>query len=230
MSQYTTQLRWIVENMTKSGTVTERCAEAAPMIFNFSFPFYDETKRLDFEVMFLRHFYMQEICAETVGLWKVFLEDWLNVNMPFWNLKYKAIQQEFSFLDTYDYTENGKGTDDYSASGNTKNSSTGKTESSGDNSSMQKYYEVPSKNIVSLDDHLNNATQVNGTSGDTTNSNVDGNGEYSDKNNRKTTNDVTRNGRNGQSPGKLLSEYFEAIQNVNAQVLQEMDSLFMQVW
>lgn len=230
MSQYTTQLRWIIENSTKPGTVTERCTEAAPKIFNFNFPFYDESKRLDFEVMFLRHYYMQEICAETAGLWKLFLEDWLNVNMPYWNLKLVAINEKFSFLDAYDYNENYNMTDNTIGKGDTTNNTTGKTEVDSNGNSMQKYYEVPSKNIVSIDEHLNNATSVDSANTDTTNSNVDGTTNYNDNTNRTIDSTLNRKGRNGQSPSKLMQEYFEAIQNVNAEMLRAMGVLFMQVW
>ena len=67
---------------TPIGTVI---AEAAPLFFNFNFPFYDETKRAEFEQNFLRHFYMREIGLETIDYFMLRLEDKLNTIMPYYN-------------------------------------------------------------------------------------------------------------------------------------------------
>ena len=77
MSKYTTEVRYICEvnaDLDESkgfNNVDEIITEAAPKIFDFEFPIYDEAYRLPFEKMILRHFYMREIGLETVGLWKL---------------------------------------------------------------------------------------------------------------------------------------------------------------
>lgn len=102
MSKYTTEVRFICES--KAGldasagynSIDEIVTTAAPLIFNFSFPIYDETYRLPLEKRILKHFYTREICEETVGLWQLRLEDKLNLIMPYYNDLYKSALIEFN--------------------------------------------------------------------------------------------------------------------------------------
>ena len=92
MAQYTTELRSICQSL--AGNVEDNNPEnviikAAPLLFDFYFPFYDENKRLSFEQKFIRHFYMREIAHETFGIWKLALRDWLSIEMPYYNKLYK---------------------------------------------------------------------------------------------------------------------------------------------
>ena len=207
MSYYTTQLRWIVETNSAPGqTVTARCKEAAPKIFPADWEFFDETKKLDFEAAFLRHFYMQEICCETVGLWKIFLEDWLYTNMPFYNQKLAAMAKKYDFMDNYDYTESSAGNEKESGnnaeSGNDNSNRTRKNErdinvnengeqtDNGSGHSFNKVYDFPSNVITTITDHITSGnetdtnaqnttnTQNNRTEGHTENDEESQNGEY----------------------------------------------------
>lgn len=116
MSKYTTEVRWICEMAANRGdhkidleeaTPTEIITAAAPYIFNFDFPMYDEKYRLPLEVKILRHYYGREIGAETVGRWKLQLEDRLNIIMPYYNELYKTTLYEFNPLYDVDYTKSG---------------------------------------------------------------------------------------------------------------------------
>ena len=85
MSKYTTEVRYICETAAGYNSSQDRpkvaqiLAEAAPKIFDFDFPIFDEDYRLPLEIKILRHYYTREICAETVGLWKLWLEDKMNL-------------------------------------------------------------------------------------------------------------------------------------------------------
>ena len=114
MSKFTTAVRWICETCVENdldldvATPTQIITTAAPRIFNFDFPIYDERYRLPLEVKILRHFYTMEICEETVALWKLRLEDRLNVIMPWYNQLYKSTLLEFNpFYDT-DYQKDSR--------------------------------------------------------------------------------------------------------------------------
>lgn len=118
MSKYTTEVRFICESMTSSADLTQGFAsiddvltEAAPRIFNFTFPLFDEAYRLPFEKMILRHFYTREICEETVGLWKLRLWDRLNTIMPYYNKLYLSETLEFNPLYDVDYTRTSSNTE-----------------------------------------------------------------------------------------------------------------------
>ena len=96
MSKYTTQVRFICEaesGLNESGgfnSITEILSSAAPKIFNFQYPIFDEEYRRSLEIKILRHYYTREISEETVGLWKLRLEDRLNLIMPYYNKLYSS--------------------------------------------------------------------------------------------------------------------------------------------
>lgn len=243
MSYYTTQLRWIVETNSAPGqTVTARCKEAAPKIFPADWEFFDETKKLDFEAAFLRHFYMQEICCETVGLWKIFLEDWLYTNMPFYNQKLAAMTKKYDFMDNYDYTESSAESGNDNSNRNRKNerdinvNENGEQTDNGTGHSLDKVYDFPSNVITTITDHITSGnetdtsaqnttnTQNNRTEGHTENDEETQNSEYNN------TLNVTRKGRSGANPGDMLKSYYDAIQNVYKEIFDTADVLFMGVW
>lgn len=247
MSQYTTQLRYIVEvNSTPGKSVSARCAEAAPKIFPENWEFFDETKKLDFETAFLRHFYMQEICCETVGLWKMFLEDWLFTNMPYYNRILSALATDYDFLNAYDFTEksnfgektietgNEKVEDNEQGSGNENSTTT----DNGSGNSFSKEYDFPSNNIDEITDHItaanstdSSAQNENTVERETENSrNRTATTERSNSGERQNSNIITRTGRAGVSPGQLMKEYIDALRNIYQEIFDSADSLFMGVW
>jgi len=84
MSSYTMELREFVDKPLGM-TTREHIELLRREIFDFPYPFYDITKRAKFEEDFVRHFYMREIGFESEHLFKLKLENWLNLNMPYWN-------------------------------------------------------------------------------------------------------------------------------------------------
>ncbi len=102
MSKYTTEVRFICESnagLTESegfNNINQIIVNSAPQIFNFDFPIFDEDYRLPLEVKILRHYYTREICEETVGLWKLRLQDRLNMIMPYYNQLYQSLDYEFN--------------------------------------------------------------------------------------------------------------------------------------
>lgn len=110
MSKFTTEVRFICENaagLTESkgfNDVNNIIQTAAPAVFDFDFPMFDEAYRLPLEIKILRHYYTREICEETVGLWKLRLQDRLNMIMPYYNKLYESELIEFNPLYDVDYT------------------------------------------------------------------------------------------------------------------------------
>lgn len=119
MSKYTTEVRFICENeagLTESkgfNDVNSIITSAAPDVFNFDFPIFDEAYRIPLEIKILRHYYTREICEETVGLWKLRLQDRLNIIMPYYNQLYRSELLEFNpFYDvnlTREHTRENEG-------------------------------------------------------------------------------------------------------------------------
>ena len=102
MSKYTTQVRFICETeagLTESvgfSGINEVIQKSIPKVFNFDFPIYDESYRNVLCGKILKHYYTREIGAETVGLWKLWLDTRLNEIMPYYNQLYKSAMIEFN--------------------------------------------------------------------------------------------------------------------------------------
>lgn len=130
MSKYTTEIRFICESITGHNesagynSVSSIIKNAAPKIFDFDFPIFDEAYRLPLEIKILRHYYTREISEETVGLWKLRLESRLNEIMPYYNKLYKTELLDFNpFYDvdiTRDHIMNNNGESNGSQSGSLK--------------------------------------------------------------------------------------------------------------
>lgn len=110
MSKYTTEVRFICETaagLTESagyGSVDQIIADSREHIFNFNYPIFDATYRPVLESKILRHYYTREISEETVGLWKLRLQDKLNVIMPYYNKLYESELLKFNPFYDVDYT------------------------------------------------------------------------------------------------------------------------------
>lgn len=110
MSKYTTELRYICETLnglTESkgySSINEILDNAIPQIFDFDYPIFDESYRHVLEKKILKHYYTREIGMETYGLWKLKLDDKMNIIMPYYNELYKSAALEFNPLWDVDLT------------------------------------------------------------------------------------------------------------------------------
>lgn len=86
MAEYTIELKDVVENHN---------------IFDFSYPFYDPLKRLEFEKRFIRHFYFREIGCPTIDRFKVYLEDKMNTVFPYYNKLMETATIDYDIMDNY---------------------------------------------------------------------------------------------------------------------------------
>lgn len=130
MSKYTTEVRYICEvsaGLVESADymkVEDVIKKALPIVFDFSFPIFDENYRSVLETKILKHFYTREIGLETVGLWKLKLDTKLNEIMPYFNQLYKS--QLYAFNPFYDvdltrkHRIDGSGTKDTDTATNTQ--------------------------------------------------------------------------------------------------------------
>lgn len=69
---------------------------AAPKVFDFEFPMFDELYRTHLELFILRSYYTRELCCPEVGRWKMFLEQRMNEIMPKYNPLYSAMLEEWN--------------------------------------------------------------------------------------------------------------------------------------
>lgn len=99
-------LRRYIESFSYGQDISrhEKIEIGRKQLFDFDYPFFDETKRKEFETKLIIHFYTREIGAETVGLFKLRLEDYLLLNMPYWNKMFESELKDFPIFEDMDYT------------------------------------------------------------------------------------------------------------------------------
>lgn len=230
MSQYTTEVRFICETMadldesegyTNVDTIID---QAIPKIFDFDFPIFDESYRVELEKKILKHFYTREIGAETVGLWKLWLNTTMNEIMPEMNKYYESTLFEYNPLYATDLnTEHKRVT-----KGDNQNISSSTTDTESESVMKDKYSDTPQGAITNLenDTYLTNARIDSEDSESTTNNSSQTDGTYNDK----ETYDERVYGYNGWSPSKLIKDFRDAIINVDLMVMKRLEPLFMQLW
>jgi len=224
MSKYTTELRFICETnagLTDSEGYTstkEIIEKSRKKIFDFDYPIFDENYRSVLETKIIKHYYTREIGAETVGLWKFWLDERMNRIMPYYNQLYKSELLDFNPLYDTDITtdsnrkikheENTKDsnlrTDNTTTTDNitgkntrtdnlsTANSHEDHDRDSGTNDNLTAYSDTPQNGLTGVTElnYLTNATKVNGSDSKTHNND----GSYETKNTGTQVNDATQTG------------------------------------
>ena len=256
MSKYTTEVRFICE--TAAGydeskgysDIETIIAAARSHIFDFSYPLFDNAYKATLETKILRHFYTREIGAETVGLWKHFLCRKLNEIMPYYNKLYQSELLEFNPFYDVDYTREGnrKGED---TNTNTR-TGTGKSTDSGTerlnvkdepkSDAWEYFSDTPQGGVDGLAsmEYLTNATH-SVASGEGSNRDdvttfgkiVDTTSSDTENGQKNTTEEYLESvhGKQGSTPyTELLQKYRETFLNIDMQIINELEPLFMGLW
>jgi hypothetical protein len=109
LSVYTTEVRYICEyeagllESTGYNDVDLVVSKSWSKIFS-NFPIFDENYREFLCQKILQHYYTREICAETVSLWKFWLNQKMREIMPYYNKLYLSEQLKFDPLHEIDFT------------------------------------------------------------------------------------------------------------------------------
>lgn len=93
MSKYTTMVKDLVRDYSVSvdnglTDIDTKLDKAREYIFDFNYPVIDEATKKRIEIAILKHYYTREIAFESVGIWKIKLNDRLNLIMPRYNALY----------------------------------------------------------------------------------------------------------------------------------------------
>lgn len=212
MSKYTTEVRFICENKSGleisggSGDVDSIIANSWDKIFTSKAPFFDEEYRSILCQKILKHYYLREICCETVGIWILWMNTRLEEIMPYYNQLYESAKIDFNPMHNVDLTskhernvegtskEDGTRTDNTTGkrtlTGNrdTDNTSVGtrNTTNSSDETKRDLYSDTPQGAITGLENenYLTNARKitdnVNGTGNEETNTTEKSGTDYSE--------------------------------------------------
>lgn len=255
MSKYTSKVRYICENyagLTESvgyNSTSDVIANARSKVFDFSYPIFDENYRSVLETKILKHFYTREIGAESVGLWKLWLDTRLNEIMPYYNQLYKSELIEFNPLYDIDLTRdhlrnnNGTQNDTGSFSENGSNSEHDINENTGSvNDDNWNYYsDTPQGGVNGLESltyltnatHNTNANSSQGLNERTGTGETHRSGDNRNSSSLNSTEDYLEHvkGKNGgASYSKMLQEYRQTFINIDMQVINELNDLFMNLW
>ena len=222
MSKYTTEVRFIcesksgLENSSGADNVDEVIEGAWNKIFTSKVTFFDESYRRVLCQKILKHYYLREICCETVGIWKLWMNERLETIMPYYNQLYESELIKFEPLNdvnltrkhdrTVDGTEerNGEtsdtsnGTREVTGTNGTKETGTGKTttSASSDETKRDLYSDTPQGAITGLENenYLTNARKITDGVTSSGNENTD---TTRNADNNYTENETTNNTKNG---------------------------------
>lgn len=227
MSVYTTELRFICESLAgerKSvgyNDTADVIEKSWNKIFSFDFPIFEESYRKILCTKIIKHFYTREIGLETYGLWKLKLDERMNLIMPYYNQLYRMWRQDINYLADVDLTR----THNLKHNTNNTNTETSQSKSKGDNLNM--YSDTPQGSVKHLEDgtYLTNATK-----------NIS-QGVIDDvRENKGVINSIDdfvehvvgRSG--GKSYAQSLDEFKNALLNIDMMVIKDLENLFMLIW
>lgn len=219
MSNYTTQVRFICETYanlnesSNSGDVDSVIELSMDKVFDFEYPIFDESYRRVLQKKILKHYYTREICAETVGLWKLWLNTRLNEIMPYYNKLYETEQLKFNPLHDVDITRTHSGT----------GSNTGNSKSISDGTTWDKFSATPQGDVVGLenDEYLTSATKNTNNNKIESNTRIHTTDEYVER--------VTGK-QGGISYTSMIKGYRDILINIDTKIIGELSDLFMQIW
>lgn len=227
VSKYTTEVRFICEQyagLTTSGEyddIDTIVSKAIPKIFN-NFEIFDESYRNVLCSKILRHFYTREICAETVGLWKLWLNSRMNEIMPYYNRLYKSELLDFNPLYDVDvkksYERSGNGTENTtdtfengttsSNESTTASNSTGKQTNTDSSENYNLYSNTPQGSLKGVDNgtYLTDARKIQDTNTSNTDTTSTNNTETSG-----TSNSETSGTNKGDKKSTSMETYVETV-------------------
>lgn len=246
MAVYTTELRNVIRvaETQAHGSYTEfEYTDATWRALGLDkYPIYDESHRAELNRKICDHFYMREIGAETVALFRLFVRRTMQEVMPYYNELYKTASLIDNPFDEIDVTRTeGWGedtTDTTNVTGSTN--STGQSTTSTSSSSSSVFSDTP-MSMVQDDggtliedgqyattanyDKSSTDSEVSTTSDTGTTSKTDSTGQ------RAGSREETERGHR-KSPAELVMEYRRAILNVDNMILQdpELNDCFMNVY
>lgn len=247
MSKYTTEVRFICE--TKSGlseskgfgSVDEVLNGSWDKIFTSKVSFFDESYRGVLCKKILKHYYLREIGCETVGIWLLWVNTKLEEIMPYYNKLYESELIKFNPMYDVDWNRKGnkKGNESGTGSRSTSGNNSGTNTQTGNSSNVRKdlYSDTPQGALtgVETETYLTNARKVSDSGTNGVNSSTSGSYEDSESSTNKvdTTEDYVESvsgKQGGGSYSKLLNEFRETFLNIDMQVIEEFDEMFMGLW
>lgn len=240
MAKYTTLVRSICES--KSGllqsvggnSVDDVIAKSWDKIFTTKAEFFNEDHRQVICSKILKHYYMREIGAETVGLWMMWMNTRLEEIMPYYNQMYESETMKYDPLTDVKYkrefdratekTTNDKTTFSSESGSHMNTSSTGKN--------TNRFSDTPQGSVQNLENnsYLTNATIDDRTDSSEGSQNANSSGNSTNNGAEDGTEHFVEeiSGKHGSSDyATMIMKYRDTILNIDMMVIEEFRDLFM---
>lgn len=177
-------------------------------IFDFDYPIFREEYRKTFEENFINYFFDDEIAHETIALFKHRLKVKLRLIMPYYNKIFETQEMEQRILDNYDVTEIYN------------RSLTSDTVNNIKSTNKNLYKDAP-KTKIDIDkfDTVTNLTKNEGTTA------TDEFTSNTEKWERRMTGNI-----GVQTDADAIIKYWKSIRNVEQEIFEELECLFMGVY
>lgn len=227
MSKYTTEVRYICESLSGLeeskgfNNVDGIIDESWDKIFTTNVSFFDANYKPIICKKILKHYYLREICSETVGIWKLWMNERLEMIMPYYNQMYESALIEFNPMHDVNLTRTyERGITGAMTGGGTNTERVNDT-------SRDLYSDTPQGAITGLENetYLTNARKVTDERGAT--------GAYTSNSNTNTTEDYTETliGKHGAGNfSKMLQDFRDTFLNIDKMVIDEFEDLFFGLW
>ena len=207
MSKYTMTIKDIVDDYSitsEARDIDSKLDVARGYLFDFNYPVIDSETKKRIEIAILKHYYLREIAFETIGIFKIKLNDRLNLIMPRYNSLYEKQDLSLSpYINSY-------------------LKETGESNSTNDNivtnEDWQTTSDTPRGILTELKEGKYSSMAVYNENNDKTNSY--GNSDY----NR------TVESLNGITYAEAFRSYYDNIISIDEELVNEFSDLFMVIW
>lgn len=227
MSKYTTEVRFICEQKagleeSKGFNNVDTIIDSAwDKIFTTNVTFFDASYKPVICKKILKHYYMREIGAETVGLWQLWMNERLENIMPYYNQLYSSQLLTFNPLQDVNLSRT------YNKKKDDSESSSGTNEGTTNNVNRDLYSDTPQGALTGVENqtYLTDARKI--TDDGTTS------GEFENQRDLNSTEEYveTVTGKQGSgSFSSLLNEFRDTFLNIDNMVIEEFQDLFMGLW
>lgn len=240
MSKYTTQLRWIVEQIGQ-GLDVPSGQEYADAVYKYiglsKYPIFDESYRSHLNDKIIDHYLFREIGQETAAQFAQMMKRTMQEIMPKYNRLYNAIETDLNHP-LSDFTRHRNIDEDFTSEidGTTSSRTDGTSSANSTDHNRNVFQDTPmsllSNNGSPSIEDLDYATNVtyNDSNGSTS-------GTTSSTNNGTSSSDRTDNkvreedeyGRN-KSLAFLINEYAEKFIDIDVLIINDLEDLFFKLW
>lgn len=262
MSKYTEQVNHICEmyagiERSEFSNVEDVLEKSWDKIFTKNWNIFDESYRKILCKKILRKYYTREICAESIGLWKLWLDATMCEIMPQYNQLYESETFKANPLYNVDITttfekkanENSKNEDSRIGKNNGNSDTTsnvnGQNSSTTTNNSTQKYSDTPQGGLKGLteDEYLTNATindyqnvvsESNSSNGSTKIINLNNSEETGShsgsRENTETWIQKVQGKNSGENYATIIKDFRNNILNIDSMIINDLKPLFFNLW